>query len=398
MSEKKIKICIVPPANLPVPSVKGGAVEGLISLLIDENEIENKMDITVISIFDSKAKRQSNNYKNTHFIFIHFNCFFEKIFYKIKVFIFKLFKYRINIHLYTIIYNLFILFKNFDLIIIESADPELSLISKKNTLKKTIGHIHGKMSGTKLMNNKFGYYIAISDFIKNEFLKNSDINSNQVYLLKNGINLSKFNVNISKEEAKNKIGLSNKKIVLFVGRIIKEKGIKELIDAFNMINMKNVKLIVVGSSNFGNKEKTSFEIEIEQLISNNENILHLGYLDNSSLLVYYKAADVTVMPSICEEAAGLVALESLACGTPLIITNSGGLPEYVGKNAALTVNIDNQLVSNLAQSIEKALSSPTLTNSLSSYGKITVKEYSQNNYYIGYYNILCDILKRNQKG
>ena len=58
MSERRIKICIIPPQKLPVPAVRGGAVEGLLDLLINENEIENKMDITIISKYDYLAKEK----------------------------------------------------------------------------------------------------------------------------------------------------------------------------------------------------------------------------------------------------------------------------------------------------------------------------------------------------
>jgi len=402
MSERRIKICIIPPQKLPVPAVRGGAVEGLLDLLINENEIENKMDITIISKYDYLAKEKSKKYKNTQFIFIHYNEILDKIFYKIKDYLFRFFKIKIRVHLYTLIYNLLITFKKYDLIVIESADPQLSLITKKNRVENIVGHIHGKMAGNSLMDNKYGYFIAISEFIKAEFLKNSDISNDRIYILKNGIDLSKFDINLSKEEAKEKIGLKDKKIILFVGRIIKEKGIKELILAFNKINNNNddddEKLIIIGSSNFGNKDKTSFEYEIEQLVSNNKNIVQLGYLDNSLIIEYYKAADVAVMPSIWEEPAGLVALESLACGTPLITTISGGLPEYISQNDALMLNIDDQLISNLAFNINKILSCPKLASELSEHGKITVKKYSQKKYYNEYYDILCDILKRNQKG
>ena len=69
-----MKIAIISPMILPVPSLKGGAVEGLIESIIRENEIRKKIEIDLISIYDKEAEKKSFDYKNSNFIFLDSNC------------------------------------------------------------------------------------------------------------------------------------------------------------------------------------------------------------------------------------------------------------------------------------------------------------------------------------
>ena len=86
MSER-LKVLIIAPSLLPVPAVKGGAVETLVNLLIDQNEIENRLDLTVISVYDKDALAKSKIYKHTKFLWIRTNSL-KKVLYN-----------RLNYHL-----------------------------------------------------------------------------------------------------------------------------------------------------------------------------------------------------------------------------------------------------------------------------------------------------------
>ena len=65
------KICIVVPPNLPMPPVKGGAIETLMQYIADVNEIERKLDITFISLWDEKAEQQAKKYKFSRYVYFH---------------------------------------------------------------------------------------------------------------------------------------------------------------------------------------------------------------------------------------------------------------------------------------------------------------------------------------
>ena len=67
-------------------------------------------------------------------------------------------------------------------------------------------------------------------------------------------------------------------------------------------------------------------------------VIHVGYINNDELYKYYQIADMQAVPSMWEEAAGLVAIEGMASGLPLVVTRSGGMVEYVDEKCALTVD------------------------------------------------------------
>ena len=80
-------------------------------------------------------------------------------------------------------------------------------------------------------------------------------------------------------------------------------------------------------------------------------IVFTGHVNNDELYKYYQLAEVQAVPSICEEGAGLVAIEGMASGLPLIITQSGGMPEYVTEKCAVIVPKDKNIVGSLQNAI-----------------------------------------------
>ena len=82
-------------------------------------------------------------------------------------------------------------------------------------------------------------------------------------------------------------------------------------------------------------------------------IIFTGYVNNEELYKYQQIADIQVIPSLCEEAAGLVAIEGMCAGLPLIVTRSGGLVEYVNEKCAMIVSKE-AVVQNLMDAIVQA--------------------------------------------
>ena len=78
--------------------------------------------------------------------------------------------------------------------------------------------------------------------------------------------------------------------------------------------------------------------------------MEYGYIENCELYRYYQAADIQVIPSLWEEAAGLIAIEGMLSGLPLIITKSGGMIEYAPSDVAVWVDREN-IVQNLEDAI-----------------------------------------------
>ncbi len=144
------------------------------------------------------------------------------------------------------------------------------------------------------------------------------------------IDLNKFKVKGSKSKAKEELGWKGKFVVLFVGRLVPEKGIYELLEAARSWN-KNITLAIAGTG--------PLEDEVRGAAKEKWNILYLGKIEQENLPLYYSASDLTIVPSTSEEGFGRVILESLACGTPVIGSNRGAIPEALNETVGKLINV-----------------------------------------------------------
>jgi spore coat protein SA len=152
----------------------------------------------------------------------------------------------------------------------------------------------------------------------------------------------------------------NKSYLLYVGRLMPIKGVHILIEAFNEIHrrMPDVRLIITGSSFFGEAAKTAYEQELEALAELiNDAIIFTGFLPHEKLKYLYSAAHIVVFPSVWPEPFGLVMLEAMASGSCLIASAVGGIPEVVqsGINGVLVKPDD---AGALANAVCSTLSEP----------------------------------------
>jgi glycosyltransferase involved in cell wall biosynthesis len=170
-----------------------------------------------------------------------------------------------------------------------------------------------------------------------------------------------------------KLGWENKFVVLFVGRLIEEKGIPELIGSLSKLGKgdvgKNVLYAIVGS---GPMEQT-----IKDESSKVSNLHFLGRIEQDVLPEYYNASDALIVPSTHEEGFGRVILESLACGTPVIASNRGAIPEAMDERVGRLIDITPFTI---AETVEKLYKNKSLFNTLKSKTrKFAEKKYAEKN-------------------
>ncbi|MBS7609836.1 glycosyltransferase family 4 protein [Candidatus Bathyarchaeota archaeon] len=220
--------------------------------------------------------------------------------------------------------------------------------------------------------------IAVSNYIAQRLRECYNISLSKVAVIHNGVDVSLFRP-INKEEAKERIGLGDRPIVLYVGAFTLRKGIHYLIRSFRMVvdRFKDACLMLIGGVPSWYGSSIYYDIlykEINKLDLKNSVIVK-GKIPHNRLPIYYSAADVFALPSIYEP-FGKVLLEAMACETPVVASNVGGIPEIVrdGESGFLVAPGD---IEELYESISKLLSSNILVNKMGSYGRLLVmKEFT----------------------
>ena len=178
-------------------------------------------------------------------------------------------------------------------------------------------------------------------------------------------------------------------------KIMEVKGIRELMQAVIDLHDPHIKLLILGSANSGKKTFSVYERKIQKMAGDApDKIIFTGYVDNAQVPLYAAAADVQCVPTLCEEAAPLVVLEAMAEGLPLIVTRSGGIPEYVGGDAALFVERDG-IVNNLQQAILYLKEHPALRKQMAQAAQTQSRQYDESAYYRNFVRIIGNILKNN---
>lgn len=399
-----MKVLIITAGRYPVPAVKGGAVANLVEHLIKGNSKKKYVDLFVSSPYDSKAKEESKKYKNCSFVFFKtpriLTCM-ENILYKFLKLIFRK-KDLISIKsifsfLWFVLKNsLFIKKNDFDYIIIENTARLFWCIklfgNRKKYKGKVVYHLHNKpvkIGGCEKVINECKSIVCVSEFVKeaitshkcNLYIKDK----NKVQVLYNSIDINKFH-KISNEETlyfKKKLGIQlNDRVILFSGRIDSEKGVLQVLESLNFIKNQNVKIVVVGSSFYGMKVKTPFEEKIMNMaLKNKDKVIFTGYMDYNEMPLAYGICEIAVLPSLCDEAAGLTIIEAMACEKPVITTKMGGIPEYTNVDCAILLDKNNLLSKNIATNIDSLLSNTQKMTTMGKNGrKIIINDFDSKFY------------------
>ena len=166
--------------------------------------------------------------------------------------------------------------------------------------------------------------ICCSDYMISHVKYAYGLPSDKLVMVPNGVNIYNYYVNGDFREFRSKFALPEEKIVLFVGRLVYEKGIHVLINAVPKILSKvNAKFIIVGSGYM--KEQL---LNIVRSMGLEHKVLFEGFMDEPTLLKLQQVADVSVVPSLFEP-FGIVALEAMAARSPVVASDTGGLSEII---------------------------------------------------------------------
>ena len=209
--------------------------------------------------------------------------------------------------------------------------------------------------------------IAVSENTKKDIVRILGVNEGKIKVIHSGVS-NDFNIIKSKEilnEVKTKYQL-NKKFILFTGGITPRKNVVRLIEAFNHISDKVPhELVLTGARGWNNKKEN-------ELIEQNDKIKKLGFVSDEDMPILYNLADLFVYPSLYE-GFGLPLLEAMACGCPVISSNSSSIPEVVGNAAKM---VDPYDVDALAKAMYEVITTDKLRVELIKKGLDRAKQFS----------------------
>lgn len=191
----------------------------------------------------------------------------------------------------------------------------------------------------------------------------------KVVVIPNGVDLELFRP-LNKTKCKNVLHIDENELnILYVGKLEEYKGISYLIRAIGEISNKNknIRLTIVGKG-----KKRIFQELCRKL---GVKAIFLEDIPEKELPIIYSSADVFVLPTVTTEGFGIVILEAMACGVPVVATNVGGIPEIVedGENGLLVPPKSSTALSN---AIIYLLENDEVRNKMKRRGLKKVREYS----------------------
>ena len=380
-----MKIAILTSGRLPVPAVLGGAVENLTDYYLEYNNAHHLHDITVYSIKSDKIIAPDTDHNHYHYIdtkskiakirkriYAKFN---KETYYDSGI---EYFLHRSLQHLKK---------QSYDYVILENR-PGFAMAVKRVTNAKIVLHLHNDLlnKDTYKANEIAGCLskvITVSNFIKGRVETiGAGIPVETVY---NGIDLERFqekrhNTSVTRSA----LGLADDDFVaVYSGRLTKEKGIKELLEAFLLLkDYPQLKLLVIGGSFYGDVQsgESPFIVELQQIAENmRSRISFTGFVDYESIPDYLSLSDVAIIPSMWDDPFPTTVLEAMAAGLPIIATKSGGIPESCG-DCAILIDTDNSFAANFTQAIIKLFDDALERKAMGEHGAILSRRYAKEHY------------------
>jgi len=223
----------------------------------------------------------------------------------------------------------------------------------------------------KLIVNRADHIITISQKTREDCIKYLDIPKKDITVTPLGYsNVYHRMENIKEVKKYIKTNYNLEGYILFVGRVEARKNLTPLIKALYELKKSglNHKLVIIGGMGWQHEEVLQ---EIQRLNLEDE-VIFPGYIREEDLVKFYNAADLFVYPSLYE-GFGLPPLEAMACGIPVITSNTSSLPEVVGDAGIMVDPLD---VDALADSMHRVLTDEALQRKLRDKGIARSREFS----------------------
>lgn len=360
-----MKIAMICTEKLPVPPIRGGAIQQYIDAIMPY--IQGKHDVTVFSVEDPDLSLRDDN-RHTHVIRVSGK---PKQDYINNVIAHMKEKYDL-IHVFNRP-------KWVNMIADAFPDAAISL-----SLHNEMFHPSkiSKADGERCI-KKVRFITTVSRFITEGIEKLYPDASSKLHTVYSGVDINRYQPVWSEEamqirdRLKAKYGLSNKKVVLFVGRLSSKKGAHILIKAIKEVltSHPNTALVLVGSKWYGENQEDSYVRQVKQMSEElNADTILTGFLSPKEVIAHYYLGDIFVCASQWREPLARVHYEAMAAGLPVITTDKGGNAEVVrGFGNGIVISEYNQPQA-FADAITYLLDQPSIALEMGRAGRILAEE------------------------
>lgn len=211
--------------------------------------------------------------------------------------------------------------------------------------------------------------IVNSHHMTHELKSQFNIPDDKIRMIPNGTNPEEFELDFDAAPLRNSYAYEHQKIILYVGRLVNEKGVQVLLEAAPTVlqNYPGTQFLIVGTGYFMEELQAK-----AQHLGVHHNVRFLGYVSDDDLLQHYKIADVVAIPSLYEP-FGIVALEAMAARIPAVVSDTGGLRDFVQHmETGITTYTGN--AQSLAWGLLEVLRNPQLAEKIKEQGYESVEK------------------------
>ncbi|OIP77664.1 MAG: glycosyl transferase family 1 [Oscillatoriales cyanobacterium CG2_30_44_21] len=211
----------------------------------------------------------------------------------------------------------------------------------------------GKWLIEKLVYRRADGFIVLSEAFRQILHKTYNVPLEKIFIVGGGVNTTEFDLPLTIAQARARLGWSqDRRIIFCVRRLVQRMGLENLIAAIATVRQKypDVLLLIAGKGAIA----ASLQLQIQEM-QLQDHVKLLGFVPDQDLAIAYRAAEMTVVPTVSLEGFGLIVIESLAAGTPALGTPIGGIPEIL-QPLSRDLILEGSQTHQIAQGLIEALS------------------------------------------
>lgn len=392
-----MRILIITGGSLPVPAVRGGAIETRVEYLVHENERHGLWELEIVSCYDEQAEEQSRSFQHTTFRYFKndpravrcsalWNRGVKKVIRSEKV--------RAALFYHPLLHHIRRLLKgrtDLDAVLLENKPEWVPGLRRatKAPLFLHLGndHLNASTRNAQQIIKDLDGVLTVSDYITECVMGIPGARREKIRRIQQGSDQALFDLSRYTEEQK--CGIRRRYqvgkddfVFTFAGRIEREKGILELVRAFSRFEEEDVKLLIAGDVSVWNRSRAFYDEVLREAERKKDQVIFTGSVAHEQMADLHAITDTAVLPSTWEEPSGNAMIECMAAGVPLITTQSGGIPEYCPEGSAVLVPVTDHLEEALYEQMHRLYQNPRERETLRYKAKETGRRYTTEEHYM----------------